>query len=41
VIIIPGLYYFFGTIAEGRTLIRNEEFDPLTEEYNYNDGDDQ
>ncbi|MCB0510089.1 MAG: efflux RND transporter permease subunit, partial [Bacteroidetes bacterium] len=37
VIIIPGLYYIFAKLAEGRSLIRDEEFNPLTEEYNYND----
>lgn len=37
VIIIPGLYYIFGTLAEGRKMIKNEEVTPLTEDYNYND----
>ncbi|MBI1306337.1 MAG: efflux RND transporter permease subunit [Bacteroidetes bacterium] len=31
VIIVPGLYYIFGTLAKGRSLIQDEEFDPLTE----------
>ncbi len=31
VIIVPGLYYVFGSIASGRKLIRNEEDDSLTE----------
>jgi len=31
VIIVPGLYYIFGTIAEGRKLIKDEEDDSLTE----------
>ena len=31
VIIIPGLYYIFGTMADGRQLIRDEDNDPLTE----------
>jgi HAE1 family hydrophobic/amphiphilic exporter-1 len=31
VIIVPGLYYIFGRMAEGRKLIRDEEHDPLTE----------
>ena len=31
VIIIPGLYYFFGTIAEGRKLINDENEYPVTE----------
>ncbi len=32
VIIVPGLYYIFGRMAEGRKLIRDEEKDPLTED---------
>lgn len=32
VIIVPGLYYIFGTLAEGRQLIRDEEERPLTED---------
>ncbi|PAC29011.1 efflux RND transporter permease subunit [Flectobacillus sp. BAB-3569] len=31
VIIVPGLYYIFGSIAEGRKLIKDEENDSLTE----------
>ncbi len=31
VIIVPGLYYIFGTIADGRKLIRDEEDDSLTD----------
>ncbi len=31
VIIIPGLYYIFGTLAEGRKLIKDEEDSSLTE----------
>jgi HAE1 family hydrophobic/amphiphilic exporter-1 len=31
VIIVPGLYYIFGRMAEGRKLIRDEEKDSLTE----------
>ena len=31
VIIIPGLYYIFGTLADGRHLIKYEDEDPLTE----------
>ncbi len=31
VIIVPGLYYIFGKMAEGRKLIRDEENDPLSE----------
>lgn len=32
VIIVPGLYYIFGRLAEGRQLIRDEHDKPLTEE---------
>jgi HAE1 family hydrophobic/amphiphilic exporter-1 len=31
VIIVPGLYYIFGRLAEGRKLIRDEDEDSLTE----------
>ena len=34
VIVIPGLYYIFGKMAAGKKLIRDEYFDPLTEEEN-------
>ena len=37
VLLIPGLYYIFGKLAEGRKMIKNEDFKPLTEDYNYND----
>lgn len=30
-ILVPGLYYIFGSLAEGRDLIRDEEHRPLTE----------
>jgi hydrophobic/amphiphilic exporter-1 (mainly G- bacteria), HAE1 family len=33
VIIVPGLYFIFGTLAEGRKLIKFEEDDSLTEEF--------
>jgi HAE1 family hydrophobic/amphiphilic exporter-1 len=33
VIIVPGLYYVFGSLAEGRKLIRGEDENPLSEEY--------
>lgn len=39
VLLIPGLYYIFGKLAEGRRMIKNEDFKPLTEDYNYNDKD--
>ncbi|UEG52023.1 efflux RND transporter permease subunit [Mucilaginibacter daejeonensis] len=33
VIIVPGLYYIFGTLADGRKLIRDEDETPLSEEF--------
>lgn len=36
VIVVPGLYYIFGRIADGKTLIKNQDFNPLSE--NENDG---
>jgi HAE1 family hydrophobic/amphiphilic exporter-1 len=33
VIIVPGLYFIFGTLASGRQLIKDEADEPLTEEY--------
>jgi HAE1 family hydrophobic/amphiphilic exporter-1 len=36
VLIIPGLYYIFGKIAEKRKLIKDEEENPLTEEIDNN-----
>ncbi len=33
VIIVPGLYYIFGSLAEGRTLIKNEDDSSLTEDF--------
>lgn len=35
VIVIPGLYYIFGKLAEGRKLIKGEDFEPLTEEHDH------
>ncbi len=32
VLVVPGLYYIFGTLAEGKHLIQAEEEDPLTED---------
>lgn len=32
IIIIPGLYYIFGSLAQGRKLIKKEDFTPLSEE---------
>ena len=37
VIIVPGLYYIFASIADGRKLIRDEEDNPLTEDFVHND----
>ncbi len=34
-LIVPGLYYIFGSWAEGRKLIKDEDFQPLTEDINY------
>jgi HAE1 family hydrophobic/amphiphilic exporter-1 len=36
VLIIPGLYYIFGKIAEKRMLVKDEEENPLTEEIDHN-----
>ncbi|AOM79948.1 efflux RND transporter permease subunit [Pedobacter steynii] len=36
VLIIPGLYYIFGKIAEKHKLVKNEEENPLTEEIDHN-----
>ena len=41
VIVIPGLYYLFGKLAEGRKLIKGEKFEPLTEDYKYNYDDNE
>ena len=38
VLLIPGLYYLFAKMTDGKALIRNEEQDPLTEIYHYNRG---
>ena len=32
VMVVPGLYFIFGTLAEGKVLIRDEEDEPLTED---------
>jgi HAE1 family hydrophobic/amphiphilic exporter-1 len=36
VLVIPGLYYIFGKIAERYTLVKHEEENPLTEEIDHN-----
>ncbi len=33
VIVIPGLYYIFAKMGEGKKLINNEDFEPLTEDH--------
>jgi len=33
VVIVPGLYFIFGSLAEGRTLIKDEEITPLSEDF--------
>jgi len=35
VIIIPGLYYLFARMGDGKALIKGEDFEPLTEHYEY------
>jgi HAE1 family hydrophobic/amphiphilic exporter-1 len=40
VILIPGLYYIFAKMIEGKSLIKNEDLDPLTETYHYGVDDD-
>jgi len=37
VIIVPGLYYIFGSLAEGKSLIKYEDENPLTEDFDYYD----
>jgi HAE1 family hydrophobic/amphiphilic exporter-1 len=32
VLIVPGLYFVFATLSDGRSLIRDEEDEPLTED---------
>lgn len=36
VIVVPGLYYIFGSLAAKRQLIRDEDENPLTEEIDHN-----
>jgi HAE1 family hydrophobic/amphiphilic exporter-1 len=33
VLVIPGLYYIFGTMADGRSLIKGEATEPVSEEF--------
>ncbi|MES2389606.1 MAG: efflux RND transporter permease subunit [Bacteroidota bacterium] len=37
VIIVPGLYYLFGKLADGRQLIKDEHEKPLTEDVKYDE----
>ncbi|WP_418508546.1 efflux RND transporter permease subunit [Corallibacter sp.] len=40
VIIIPGLYYMFGKMADGRSLIKDQEHEPVSEEFiRYSEGE--
>lgn len=41
VILIPGLYYLLAKMEEGKSLIRNEEFKPLTEAYHYTSNEEE
>jgi len=36
-VIVPGLYYIFGTIAEKRKLVRYEDENPLTEDLDFDE----
>ncbi len=40
VIIVPGLYYIFGSLAAGKSLIKDEEEGPLSEGFSYYDQED-
>ena len=35
VLIIPGLYFLFGTLADGRKLLRNETATPFSESWEF------
>jgi len=41
VILIPGLYYIFAKMIEGKSLIKNEAVEPLTETYHYGAQDEK
>jgi HAE1 family hydrophobic/amphiphilic exporter-1 len=41
VVLIPGLFYAFARMIEGKSLIRDEDFNPLTETYQYGTHDVQ
>jgi HAE1 family hydrophobic/amphiphilic exporter-1 len=35
VMVVPGLYYIFGTLSEGKALIRDEDDESLTEKVSH------
>jgi hydrophobic/amphiphilic exporter-1 (mainly G- bacteria), HAE1 family len=35
VLVVPGLYFIFGTLADGRTLIKAEDQNPLSEDFEH------
>lgn len=37
VIVVPGLYYIFGSLAEGKSLIKFEDENPLSEDFKYDE----
>ena len=41
VLVIPGLYYIFAKMAEGKKLIQGEDLDPLAETYHYGPDDNE
>ncbi|PKD41042.1 hydrophobe/amphiphile efflux-1 family RND transporter [Methylomonas sp. Kb3] len=40
VVLIPALYYLFANLIEGKSLVKNEDVEPLTEHYHYGDDDE-
>ncbi len=40
VLVIPGLYYLFGRMADGRKLLKDETDEPLSEIFEHNSGHD-
>lgn len=41
VVIVPGLYYIFGSLAEGRDLIKDQDLTPVTESFSEEDDDEK
>ncbi|PTQ79875.1 HAE1 family hydrophobic/amphiphilic exporter-1 [Nitrosospira multiformis] len=41
VLVIPGFYYIFAKMAEGKKLIQGEDLDPLAETYHYGPDDNE